>query len=71
MNNNDDTALKLIDENIVLRQENEKLKEQIEMMKCRGNCSYDFEIKNNTYCPLYDFQNVKCPCNKWEMESEK
>lgn len=45
----------------------DQLKAQIEKMKCRGNCGNDFEINNSTSCPLYDFQNVRCPCDKWEM----
>ena len=45
----------------------DQLKAQIEKMKCRENCGNDFEINNNTSCPLYDFQNVRCPCDKWEM----
>ena len=49
------------------QEENKKLKAQIEKMKCRENCGNDFEINNNTSCPLYDFQNVRCTCDKWEM----
>lgn len=45
----------------------DQLKAQIEKMKCRENCGNAFEISNNTSCPLYDFQNVRCPCDKWEM----
>ena len=50
-----------------LQKENAALEEQIEKMKCRENCGNDFEINNNTSCPLYDFQNVRCPCDKWEL----
>jgi len=49
------------------QKEIDQLKTQIEKMKCRENCGNDFEISNNTSCPLYDFQNVRCPCDKWEM----
>ena len=52
----------------VKQKEIDQLKSQIEKMKCRENCGNDFEVYNSTTCPLYDFQNVSCPCDKWEME---
>ena len=48
-------------------QEINKLEAQIGKMKCRENCGNDFEVSNGTTCPLYDFQNVRCPCENWEL----
>ena len=55
--------LLLHEENFRLKEDLKKAIEQIEKMKCRENCGNDFEINNSTSCPLYDFQNVRCPCD--------
>ena len=46
--------------------ENLDLKVQIKKMKNSMNCKTQNHL--GTRCPLNNFEDVNCPCNKWEME---
>lgn len=47
-----------------LEQENLELKEQIEKMKCCGNCMY-FDFNQPNYCNKGVYREVLYVCGKW------